>query len=59
MFYRSCDSCKMNVTCVLLSKVIMHKMDCKQCHNIYLEVHVGLSVYVWWLININAYVGNK
>jgi len=28
MFYRSCDSHKINITRVLLSKVDMHKMDC-------------------------------
>ena len=43
----SCYSHK-NITWVLLSKVDMHKMDCKQCHNIHSGVDVGLSVYLWW-----------
>ena len=31
---------------VVLSKVDMYEMDCKQCHNIHSGVHVGLSVYL-------------
>jgi len=33
MCYRSCDSHKINITWVLLSKVDMHKMYCLYCHN--------------------------
>jgi len=37
-----------NITCVLLSKVDVHKMECQKCHNIQSGVHIGLSVYLWW-----------
>jgi len=45
--YHSCDSYKINITRVLLSKVDMHKMDCQQRHNIHSGVHV-CCVYLWW-----------